>query len=701
MEDLKIRKIIFDVEGKNKYNYDVHQGIKIVDLKRMLDTALQMSRFKMNLFHEGEEYTNSNDSKIENLFPDKKEILFNVNYQNKPVQKEINVFFPNRRYCHKHENKFLSHFCFDCNTSFCSVCHKNGEHLDHESIEKYDYLLDSEIIVERIFRKTTNDIKNIKTDKNKIIADLEKKIHEIFSELLRNLIIKLEERSRSLLKFYGETFDSSVSKLNSNFKRMKEVCVEVLTDKKEELGMQKLISDDQVVISYYNTILQIYNQRNPFNKEILKLLDLEKSFENVNCFIEKTNGHLSNLLNSTINNNEEYINCQNEIRKTEIKELTKEKIKRNIEMEIINHKSNAPLPINDYYQNSPEDKNVTKSAFKSIGKKHHLDEITNMAYLPNYNGPVSRIDFTSEKKILEKKDTEMKDISHKKMQENINRIGDLDSNIKPSLNLNTIKNQEFLRSNIQSAKIENYSNKETPFNNINVSYKDNSTIKVKPCEIEKENINVNNNNMMDIEEEKKQIIPENNSFSLFNPSSNNESPRKEIKNVLDTSAAELAKKDPASIFSSKNNNNNNNTQKTEVKNVLDTPSGELTKNNPESIFSSKNNNNNNNTQKTEVKNVLDTPSGELTKNNPESIFSSKNNNYNNFTQKTEVKNVLDSSTAELAKKNPASLFSSKIDNNNFTQKTSQIETPAVISKNDPRYNINYTGNLFNNFLFHN
>jgi len=584
MEDLKIRKIIFDVEGKNKYNYDVHQGIKIADIKRMLDTALQMSRFKMIIFNDGKDYTNLNDSKIENLFPNKKEILFQVNFQQNKIQqsnKEIDVFFPKRKTCQKHENKFLSHFCFECNISFCSVCHKNGEHSDHESIEKYDYLLDSEIIVERIFKKTTNDISNISSDKNKVILEMEKKIQEIFSDLIKNLIKKLEDRAKYLLKFYEEVYDNSYNKLNCNLKRVKEICVEVLTEKKEELGMQKLISDDQVVISYYNTILQIYNQRNPFNSEILKLLNLEKSYTDVYSFIEKTNIHLSNFLNSTIKNDEEFFNCHDLIKNKEIIELTREKIKKNLETEIYEHRSNAPLDIDDYYTNSPDDKNIVKSDFKSIGKKHHLDDITNMAYIFNLNAPVTRIDFTSEKKFLDDKNKDIgnedKEISHKKLQENINRIGigKSQSNVRAINFINhdnlNIRNEEiFLRENIQSAPTEENLNGRIS-RNIVSSLINNNLIEVKKYEKEEENINY----IMEIEKEQKPNIPEkknessvSNNNDLFKNSFNNQSynllPKKEIINNINSSAAELAKKDPMALFSNKNININNTQTKPEV-----------------------------------------------------------------------------------------------------------------------------------------
>lgn len=571
MEDLKIRKIIFDVEGKNKYNYDVIQGIKIIDLKRMLDMALQMSRFKMILSSEGKDYTNQNDAKIENLFPMRKEIIFSVSFQEKNItekknqyeNQEIDIFLPKKKSCPKHENKFLSHFCFDCNTSFCSVCHKNGEHLEHESIEKYDYLLDPEIIVERIFRKITDEINNLKSDKDRKIADVEKRINEIFTDLLRNLIMKLEERAKSLLRFYGEVYDNSQSKLKSNLIRVKEICTEVLIDKKDELGMQKLISDDQVVIAYYNTILQIYNQRKPFNYEITKLFDLEKSFVNVNCFIEKTNCYIENFFNSTMSNNQEFINCQNEIKKNEIKDLSREKIKKNLEMEIIQHKSNAPLPIDDYLELSPQDKSVKQSAYKSIGKKHHLDEIVNMAYLPNMqNAPVTRIDFTSEKKNFENNNnnninysaiSNNNTISQKKMQENINRIGDLESHIKPLLNSNNLKNQELLNDKIQNAQI----NLNKPMSHFE------SNIQLKPCEIEEEKDkgNLTQNDQMEIEQPTKpSIAPEKTEKNvsnitpggLFNPSFNFSSnislPKNEVKNVLDSSAASLAKKDPSLLF---------------------------------------------------------------------------------------------------------------------------------------------------------
>ena len=56
METLKVRQVVFNFDKKSDFRYDVNQNIRIIDLKRMIETALQIPRYKLRLFHNNIEY---------------------------------------------------------------------------------------------------------------------------------------------------------------------------------------------------------------------------------------------------------------------------------------------------------------------------------------------------------------------------------------------------------------------------------------------------------------------------------------------------------------------------------------------------------------------------------------------------------------------------------------------------------------------
>lgn len=391
MEVNRIRKVIFTFDNRDAFRYDVNQSIRIIDLKKILETGLQIPRFKIRLYQNGVEYTNLDDSKIEILFPSLNEITFQVSFHplyTEKSEKEIAIKLLLGMFCKQHENKYPCHFCFECNESFCSVCHKNQIHADHETIEKYDYLQDSDLIVERIFKKLTEEVSLLRFDNQEQVQLLEHKIKGNYFDTLRNLLSRIEDRARDLLRMYSDVNIRSLKEIEENLKKVKKSCVGALFNKKEELHMQNIIIDETIVVSYYNTILQIHNQKEPIYNDIQRYMDSLKSFKHVNKFLDNVSKELNRVLESFLNNNEDYKICEKEIKKNEIKPVDEEEVKTTLYKDILNSTSKKPLSHKKFFSDSP-----FNTASKGVTKFHHLDE--------GFNGniPVSNIDFGSNKKV--------------------------------------------------------------------------------------------------------------------------------------------------------------------------------------------------------------------------------------------------------------------------------------------------------------
>ena len=66
------------------------------------------------------------------------------------------------QFCNLHNGKYPYFYCFTCGKSICSDCLKTGEHNNHETKEKYDYLQESRNLVELLFRDLKDMFNNAK-----------------------------------------------------------------------------------------------------------------------------------------------------------------------------------------------------------------------------------------------------------------------------------------------------------------------------------------------------------------------------------------------------------------------------------------------------------------------------------------------------------------------------------------------------------
>ena len=82
----KIRQTLFIVDRSRKYLFDVNQNILIKRLKKMIASASGLNKVSLRLFHEGKEYTQYDESALDELFPDLDLVEFDIQYSYDQVE---------------------------------------------------------------------------------------------------------------------------------------------------------------------------------------------------------------------------------------------------------------------------------------------------------------------------------------------------------------------------------------------------------------------------------------------------------------------------------------------------------------------------------------------------------------------------------------------------------------------------------------
>jgi hypothetical protein len=342
----------------------------------MIETALQIPRYKIRLFNNNIEYTKLDESRLDSLFPDLQVIEFNVALEsnmssNESSENEIALKLNLENFCNKHVYKYPCHFCFGCNKSFCSVCNLENSHAEHETIEKYDYLQDTHVIVSRIFRNITEDIKNMKFENEDNVMKFESYLKDEFFDKLRDLITEIETRIKGILHVYLNSSKDSLKQIENNLNTIKKSCSDALNIRKEELHMQNMLIDESVIKNYYYTIMQIYKQRLPIEYDKNKFNELVGSFSVVKPVAENLFYEIKSYLVEKLSL-DSYAKCEQEILKNKIEPVNVEKVKGVLHQDILNSTNKEPVSASkvNILGLSPAEFSALQSGKK---KFHHLN----------------------------------------------------------------------------------------------------------------------------------------------------------------------------------------------------------------------------------------------------------------------------------------------------------------------------------------
>ena len=172
----KIYKTIFTLNENSFYSFDVNSDISFHILKKMVSSASGLSDFQ--IFYNDTNYTMYENESLKSLFPFTYEIKFNL-IKNIFSSENSSSFIKlklNKKFCNLHYNKYPYFYCFSCNTSICSDCIFSGKHINHDVMEKYDYLQNSKILVNEIFEDLNLNFNTNEEKNNQLIDELKNKI---------------------------------------------------------------------------------------------------------------------------------------------------------------------------------------------------------------------------------------------------------------------------------------------------------------------------------------------------------------------------------------------------------------------------------------------------------------------------------------------------------------------------------------------
>ena len=357
----KIRQTLFIVDRSRKYLFDVNQNILIKRLKKMIASASGLNRVSLRLFHEGKEYTQYDESALDELFPNLDLVEFDIQYsydQVEDLEEIINLKLKNC--CPLHEGKYPYFYCFTCKKSICSDCLFSGEHKGHEIKEKYDYLQESKNLVELLFKDLKDIFKNTKEGSTGAVNDLKNKVNVQFFPKLVEMVKQIEQKMMNLILYFLEKEKGNYNTIENNVKLLKSHCQEGLDKLKKEIVIEDIMVDENVFLTFDSKFKEIGNEKEKFKDDIQKYKQFSENLFLIQSIIEKTYKEIYDFLNKYLTVTE-FEDIKNKLNSQDISVIDKkiifDKLLSNIKRKNINDindikNQNQELNINDTNNNN-------------------------------------------------------------------------------------------------------------------------------------------------------------------------------------------------------------------------------------------------------------------------------------------------------------------------------------------------------------
>ena len=296
----QIRKAIFIVDKNRRYAFDVNQNINIYKLKKMLIAASNLGKIGLRIFHEGVEYTDRDPDCLDQLFPDLQVVEFTlkISYENKKDYDNLFEIQLNKNYCPLHEAKYPYFYCYDCKKSICSKCMTSGEHDGHNTIEKYDYLQSSSILIEKMFGGLKLNLEKVGDER---INGLKKKISIEFFPKLVEMVKQSEGKLIGLVDMFVEKQKGNVDLIKTNLTKLKEDCREGLDELKNKIVIEDLMIDEEVFLTFDKKFKDLEKEKEKFKNELEKSNEYSKKLTQITDSVNKIYGDIYAFLLKYLN----------------------------------------------------------------------------------------------------------------------------------------------------------------------------------------------------------------------------------------------------------------------------------------------------------------------------------------------------------------------------------------------------------------
>ena len=363
MDKPEIRQTLFIVDKSRQYLFDVNQNITIKKLKRMIVAAADLNKVGLRIFHNGKEYTNYDDSALDELFPDLKRVEFYIQYSYDQVEdlEEI-IDLKLKQYCPGHSGKYPYFYCFTCGRSICNDCLMSGEHNNHETKEKYDYLQNSRNLVELLFKDLKDIFKNAKNVNDDSIEELKAKVSIQFFPKLIEMIKQIEQKMMNLILFFLEKEKGNFKIIENNVNLLKNHCEEGLDKLKKEIVIEDMMVDEDVFLTFDSKFKEIGKEKEKFKEDIEKYKRFSENLYLIQNIIEKTYKEIYDFLLKYLNVTE-FEDIKNKLNSQNISVIDKKKIfdklLSNIKKRSASGNKYESFPYSNYYlrsRNAPQPK---------------------------------------------------------------------------------------------------------------------------------------------------------------------------------------------------------------------------------------------------------------------------------------------------------------------------------------------------------
>ena len=450
----KIHQTLFIVDKDRKYLFDVNQNILIKKLKSMIVAAADLNKVGLRIFHEGKEYTNEDEKALDELFPDLELVEFDIRYSYEQVEdldEIINLKI--KQHCLKHNDKYPYFYCFTCKKSICSSCLASGEHINHDTKEKYDYLQESKNLVEILFKDLKDLFKNTKEGSDDAVEALKAKVSIQFFPKLVEMVKQIEQKMKNLITFFLEKEKGNYNTIENNVKSLKTHCEEGLNKLKKEIQIEDIMVDEDVFLTFDSKFKEIGEEKEKFKQDIEKYKQFSDNLAKIQSEIEKTYKEIYDFLLKYLTVTE-YKDIKKKIDAQNIEELNGDNIINKLLSDVKKRGSEVKSP----YQSGNKNYNY------NINLNNNNNYIGNQYFLRNRNVPNNK----TKEFMVEEKDNNNKNLRNKKKE--INLFGDNINTKKGEMDIED-KNEDYEGINNNKYNLRNIKNKnDNKQNEIGINY---------------------------------------------------------------------------------------------------------------------------------------------------------------------------------------------------------------------------------------
>ena len=349
-----IRQTLFIVDKDRKYLFDVNQNITIRKLKKMIVAAADLGKIGLRIFHDGVEYTDKDDSALDQLFPDLQlvEFTLRVSYDQIEDLDEL-IKLKLKQYCPLHPGKYPYFYCFHCHKSICSECLKSGLHNGHDTKEKYDYLQGSKNLVEILFKDLKDLFKNTKGVTDDSIENLKARVSVQFFPKLIEMVRKIEQKMMNLILFFFEKEKGNYKIIENNVLLLKDHCEKGLDKLKEEIVIEDMMVDEDVFLTFDSKFKEIGKEKEKFKEDIAKYKQFTETLYLIENVIDKTYREIYDFLSKYLDATE-FEEIKNKINSQNISVIDKKKIFDTL-LSNIKKKPRNPNNTHKYYLRNSDD----------------------------------------------------------------------------------------------------------------------------------------------------------------------------------------------------------------------------------------------------------------------------------------------------------------------------------------------------------